>query len=185
MRAARSKIAAMLGLALGLALLPARQALAQAPPAGGWKVFQELGFLLGSWSGTAESAGRIGGRVVSAELSVDGAVLVYRANTVWPAAGGRAEERSQEAAFITYDGDKGKYVALVVFSTKVWGLYDVEVGPDGSLRLTSREFVNYESGAKSRLTLVKKGGTELAEQLEVSPAGKDFAPFLTSKLTKK
>ncbi len=185
MRSARTRCAAVLGVTLALFVAQPRPVCAQATPAGGWKVFQELGFLLGSWSGTAESAGRIGGRVVSAELSVEGAVLVYRANTVWPAGTGRAEERSQEAAFITYDGDKGKYVALVVFSTKVWGLYDVELRPDGSLRLTSREFVNYDSGAKSRITLAKKGETELAEQLEVSPSGKDFAPFLTSKLTKK
>lgn len=184
-RGLAARVAALCVVLLPLLALAPSPAAAQSGAAGGWKVFQELSPLLGSWSGTADSGGRIGGRVATAEMSVDGALFVYRANTVWPAAGGRPEERSQEAVFVTYDGDKGKYVALAVFSTKVWGTYDVELKPEGVVRLTSREFVNYETGARSRIILSRKGETELVEQLEVAPSGKEFAPFLTSKLTKK
>ena len=68
-------------------LLSAAVASAQAPPAGEWKLFQEFNFLTGSWSGPAESGGRIGGRVVSFGLEVDGATLGYRATTYYPRQG--------------------------------------------------------------------------------------------------
>ena len=38
-------------------------AAAPAAPAPAWRPFQELGFLMGSWSGAAESGARVGGRV--------------------------------------------------------------------------------------------------------------------------
>lgn len=162
--------------------LPAQ---AQSAPVQSWKVFQELDFLIGSWSGTGETGGRIGGRVGTWSLEMDGAALVYRANAIFPASGDLPEEKSQESATFVYDGDKRKYSALVVFSTKVWGLYDVDFPSEGTVRLASREFVNLEGSAKSRISFVKGVDGGLNELIEVALPGKDFAPFLSSKLNKK
>lgn len=166
-------------------LLAAGVAPAQGPAAGDWKIFQEFDFLSGSWSGPAESGGRIGGRVVSFGLEVDGATLGYRATTYYPVKDALPEARSEEIARIVYDGAKGKYVAFVVFSTKAWGIYDAEVRPDGSIRFTSREIANLEAGTRSRWTLSRKADGTLLEELDVAPPGRDFAPYLSSPLTKK
>lgn len=166
-------------------LLTAAVASAQAPPAGAWKVFQEFNFVTGSWSGPVESGGRIGGRVVSFGLEVDGATLGYRATTYYPVKDSQPEARSEEIAKIVYDGARGKYVALVVFSTKAWGIYDAEVRPDGSIRFTARELANLEAGVKSRWTLTRKADGTLLEELDVAPPGKDFASYLSATLTKK
>ena len=166
-------------------LLTAAVASAQAPPAGAWKVFQEFNFVTGSWSGPVESGGRIGGRVVSFGLEVDGATLGYRATTYYPVKDSQPEARSEEIAKIVYDGARGKYVALVVFSTKAWGIYDAEVRPDGSIRFTARELANLEAGVKSRWTLTRKVDGTLLEELDVAPPGKDFASYLSATLTKK
>jgi hypothetical protein len=168
-----------------LLLLSAAGASAQAPPATEWKLFQEFNFLIGSWTGPAQSGGRIGGRVVSFGLEVDGATLGYRATTYYPARDTQPEARSEEAAKIVYDGAKGKYVALVVFSTKAWGIYDAEVRPDGSIRFTAREMANLEAGLKSRWTLSRKDDGTLLEELDLAPPGKDFSAYLSATLTKK
>ncbi len=181
---ARFARVALLPMAVGL-LLSAPPASAQAPPASEWKVFQEFGFLTGSWSGTAESAGKIGGRGVTFGLEVDGATLAYRATTYYPAREGQAESRAEEVARIVYDGAKGKYVALLIFSTKAWGIFDGDVRPDGSIRFTSRELANLEAGVKLRWTLSKKPDGSLLEEVEVASGGKDFAPYLSATLTKR
>jgi hypothetical protein len=180
----RSARTALLLPAFFLLLSPC-PVLAQAPPTGEWKVFQEFDFVTGSWSGTAESGGRMGGRVVSFGLEVDGATLGYRATTYYPAKDSQPETRNEEVAHIVYDGAKGKYVALVIFSTKVWGIYDAEVRPDGSIRFTAREIANLDAGMRSRWTLSKKADGALLEELDIAPAGRDFAPFLSATLTKK
>jgi len=174
----------LLPAAVGL-LLSATAATAQAPPPSEWKVFQEFGFLTGSWSGTAESGGKIGGRGVTFGLEVEGATLAYRATTYYPAKDGEAELKAEEIARIVYDGSKGKYVALLVFSTKAWGIFDGEVRPDGSIRFTSRELANLEAGVKLRWTLSKKADGTLLEEVEVAGSGKDFAPYLSATLTKR
>lgn len=184
MQPVRKARAALLVPAL-VVLFAARDASAQAPPAGEWKVFQEFNFLIGSWSGPAESAGRIGGRVVSFGLEVDGSTLSYRATTFYPVKDNLPEARSEEIAHIVYDGAKGKYVALLIFSTKAWGIFDAEVRPDGSIFFSSREMANLEAGTRSRWTLSRKADGALSEQLEVAAPGKDYAQFLSATLTKK
>lgn len=166
-------------------LFSAAVASAQAPPAAEWKVFQEFNFATGSWTGPAQSGGRVGGRVVSFGLEVDGATLGYRATTYFPVKDSLPEARSEEIAKIVYDSAKGKYVALVVFSTKAWGLYDAEVRPDGSIRFTAREMANLEAGLRSRWTLSRKADGTLQEDLDLAPAGKDFSTYLSATLTKK
>jgi hypothetical protein len=166
-------------------LFSAAVASAQAPPAAEWKVFQEFNFVTGSWSGPAQSGGRVGGRVVSFALEVDGATLGYRATTYFPVKDSLPEARSEEVAKIVYDSAKGKYVALVVFSTKAWGIYDAEVRPDGSIRFTAREMANLEAGLRSRWTLARKADGTLQEDLDLAPAGKDFSTYLSATLTKK
>lgn len=166
-------------------ILTAAEALAQAPPAGEWKLFQEFGFLTGSWSGSAESGGRIGGRVVSFGPEVDGSTLSYRATTFYPAKDSQPETKTEEIAHVVYDSAKGRYVAIVVFSTKAWGIYDAEVRPDGSIRFTSREMANLEAGVRSRWTLSRKPDGSLAEDLEVALPGRDFVPYVKAALTKK
>ena len=184
MFSSRSARIALLVPALVLLLAPG-VAMSQAPPAGEWKVFQEFNFLIGSWAGPAESGGRIGGRVVSFGLEVDGAALGYRATTYFPAKDTLPETRSEEIAKIVYDSAKGKYVALVVFSTKAWGIYDAEVRPDGSIRFTSRELANLEAGVRSRWTLSRKADGALLEELDVATPGKDYAPWVKGTLAKK
>lgn len=154
------------------------------PPVQEWKVFQEFGFLNGSWAGPAESGGRVGGRVVSFTSSVGGAQLSYRATTFYPAKDALPESSTEEVAYIVYDGGKGKYVALVVFSTKVWGIYEADVRPDGIV-FTSREMANLEAGIRSRWTFTRRADGTIGELLEVAPAGKEFAPYVSAALSRK
>jgi hypothetical protein len=120
--------------------------------------------------------GRIGGRVVSFGLEVDGAALSYRATTYYPVKDDLPEARSEEIARIVYDGAKGRYVALVVFSTKAWGIYDAELRPDGSIRFTSREIANLEAGTRSRWTLSKNGRRCAPRRARRRPAGQGLRP---------
>ena len=115
----------------------------------------------------------------------DGAALSYRATTYYPVKDDLPESRSEEVAHIVYDGAKGKYVALVIFATKAWGLYDAEIRPNGSILFTAREMANLEAGMRSRWTLTRKPDGTLLEELDLGPAGRDFVPFLTATLTKK
>ncbi len=154
------------------------------PPAQEWKIFQEFGFLNGSWAGPAESGGRVGGRVVSFTSSVGGAQLSYRATTFYPAKDALPESSTEEVAYIVYDGGRGKYVALVVFSTKVWGIYEADVRPDGIV-FTAKEMANLEAGIRSRWTFTRKADGTIGELLEVAPAGKEFAPYVSAVLSRK
>ncbi|HPA50166.1 MAG TPA: hypothetical protein PLP50_01080 [Thermoanaerobaculia bacterium] len=154
------------------------------PPAQEWKIFQEFGFLNGSWAGPAESGGRVGGRVVSFTSSVGGAQLSYRATTFYPAKDALPESSTEEVAYIVYDGGKGKYVALVVFSTKVWGIYEADVRPDGIV-FTAKEMANLEAGIRSRWTFTRRADGTIGELLEVAPAGKEFAPYVSAVLSRK
>ena len=166
-------------------LLTEAAATAQAPSAGEWKLFQEFNFLTGSLSGSAESGGRIGGRVVSLGPEVSGSTLAYRATTFYPVKDNLPEARSEEIAHIVYDSARGKYVALVVFSTKAWGLYDAEVRSDGSILFTSREIGNLDAGTRSRWSLSRRPDGTILEELDLAPPGKDFVPYLKATLTKK
>src|SRR5664279_2888008 len=55
-------------------------AVAAAAPA--WQPFQELAFLVGSWSGSAESGARVGGRVARFTPEFTGNYLVHRGSTI-------------------------------------------------------------------------------------------------------
>jgi len=184
MRLSRQPVLAMLGFA---ALLAARPLAAQetAEKATAWKPFQEFGFLTGSWSGTAESGGKVGGRVTRWTLEMGGNYLVQRGTTVFPAQGGGAEDSSEEVGYVSYDRERRKYVAQIYFSTGVVGFYDVELPSEGVVRLVSTSLLNFDMGGKMRLTLTKKADSELAYQLELAPGGKDFVAYVTSKMTKK
>src|ERR1017187_8284270 len=56
-----------------------------------WQPFQELAFLVGSWSGSAESGARVGGRVARFTLEFTGNYLVHRGSTILT-----ADDRSEE-----------------------------------------------------------------------------------------
>lgn len=150
-----------------------------------WKPFQELGFLLGSWSGTAESGGRVGGRVARFTMELGGSYLVHRGTVFLTGEDGKPDENIEEVGYFSYDREKRSYAALYLFSTGVSGSYEVDFPADGSVRLVSRELQNYDSGAKARMLLVKKSDTEISLSMDLAPAGKDFVPFVTSTLKKK
>ncbi len=175
----------------GLLLFPALFAAplaAQAPPpapAPAWRPFAEFAPLIGSWSGAATSGARIGGEVARFSMELAGTVFVERTTTVFPAEEGRPEETFDEAGYVTYDREKRKYVATYFFSTGVFGTYDVEVLPDGGLRMTAGALSNYEAGARSRRVFTRKADGSLGLSLDLAPAGKDFTPFLSGSLKKK
>jgi hypothetical protein len=170
--------------ALALAIVALSGASAAQEPAT-WKPFQEFGFLVGSWSGTADAAGRVGGRIVSFTQEMGDVVLLFRGKTILPAFEGKPEETNQEQGSIAYDGESRKYQATIYFSTGVWGIFDVDVAADGTIRLTASQLVNFEKGARSRITFAKKGDSELSVLLELAPAGKEFVPLSVSKLTRR
>lgn len=171
-------------LALTLSPLPARAQAPAAPAPAAWKQFQDLSFLVGSWSGTAESSGRIGGRVIRFAMELGGNYMVAKGSTIFAAQGGKAEETIEEVGYIAYDRERRVYVAQYYFSNGISGTFDVEVAPDG-LKLVSSSLVNYETGAKARMGFRKTSDTEIASSFDLAPGGKEFVPFLTAKLTKK
>lgn len=175
-------------MAVALVPLVSLAGLSQEPPkptAAEWKPFQEFNFLIGSWSGTAESGGRIGGRVARFSMEMGGAYLVHRGNTIFAAQNQKPEEAIEEIGYYYYDRDKRKYTAQYFYSTGVIGTYDVEFGADGAIRVVSNSLVNYDAGARTRLIFKKSSETEMTVQLDIAPASKDFVPFLSSKMTKK
>ncbi len=174
------------GIVLFLALLAAPVA-AQAPPpapAPSWHPFVEFAPLLGSWSGAASAGARLGGRIARFTLELAGTAFVERTSTVFPAEEGKPEESFEEVGYVTYDREKRKYVAAYFFSTGVFGTYDVEILSDG-LRMTAGALSNYEAGATSRRVFTRKADGSLDLSLDLAPAGKDFAPFLSGTLQKK
>src|SRR5512143_1435122 len=135
----RFAAAALVALSLALVSLerPMEAQGTPARPSDAWKPFQEFGFLTGSWSGTAESGTRIGGRVVRWSMEMGGAYLVERGTTVFPAQAGAAEDSTEEVGYFAYDRDRRKYVAHFFYSTGVVGFYDVELASEGVIRLVS------------------------------------------------
>lgn len=155
---------------------------AQAPA---WKPFQEFGFLVGSWSGTAEATPRVGGRSARFTMEMGGSYLVLKGSIIFPAQSGVPEESTEEVAYFVYDRDKRKYQCHYFFSSGISGVYDVELPAEGTVRLVSNQFLNYEAGAKSRLTLSRKADNEISFQMELAPAGQDFKTYISSKLNRK
>lgn len=158
-------------------------AAAPAAPAPAWRPFQELGFLVGSWSGAAESGARVGGRVARFTPEFSGNYLVHRGSTILTADDGK-EETIEEVGYFAYDREKRRYVASYFFSTGISATFDVEVAPE-SARLVSRELLNAEAGTKARMLFARKADGELSLSMDLAPPDKDFVPFLTSSLRKK
>jgi hypothetical protein len=162
---------------------PPASAPVTAAPAPAWRPFQEFAFLVGSWSGGAESGARVGGRVARFTPEFSGNYLVHRGSTILTADDGR-EETIEEVGYFAYDREKRRYVASYFFSTGISATFDVEIAPEGA-RLTSRELLNAEAGTKARMLFARKADGELALSMDLAPGGKDFVPFLTSSLRKK
>lgn len=169
---------------VAVALL-AGPAAAQAPAAAPWRPFSEFAFLLGSWSGTTSSGGRIGGRVVRFSLEMNGTVLVERGSTIFPAGDGKPEETAEELGCVSYDREKRRYVATYWFSTGVFGTYDVEIPAEGIIRMTAGAVGNFEPGARARLAFSRRTDGGLDTALEIAPPGRDFLAFQTSSLKRK
>lgn len=167
-----------------LAAGPVR-AQAPAPAAAAWRPFSEFAFLLGSWSGTATSGGRIGGRVVRFTMELNGNVLVERGSTIYPAGDGKPEETTEELGCITYDREKRRYVATWYFSTGVFGTWDVEIPAEGVLRMTAPALGNFEAGARARLAFSRRADGGLDTALDVALPGRDFAGLQSGSLKKK
>jgi hypothetical protein len=165
----------------GTAVPPAVAAPAVAAPA--WRPFQELGFLVGSWSGSADSGTRVGGRVARFTPEFTGNYLVHRGSTILTADDGK-EETIEEVGYFSYDREKRRYVASYFFSTGIAATFDVEITLEGA-RLVSRELLNAEAGAKARMTFARKADGEITLSMELAQPGKDFVSFLTSSLKKK
>ena len=193
-RSARSGLLALILAAPAAAQIPTAPAPATAvtapatatvpvAPAPAWRPFQELGFLVGSWSGAAESGARVGGRVARFTPEFSGNYLVHRGSTILTADDGK-EETIDEVGYFAYDREKRRYVASYFFSTGISATFDVEVSPE-SARLVSRELLNAEAGTKARMVFARKADGELSLSTDLAPAGKDFVSFLTSSLKKK
>jgi hypothetical protein len=159
---------------------PAPTAAAASPA---WRPFQELAFLVGSWSGIAESGARMGGRVARFTPEFTGNYLVHRGSTFLAADDGK-EETIEEIGYFSYDREKRKYVASYFFSTGISATFDIEIAPEG-VRFASRELVNAEAGTKARMLFSRKPDGDLALSMDLAPGGKEFVPFLTSSLRKK
>jgi hypothetical protein len=193
-RSARSGLLALVLAAPAAAQIPTAPAAATAvaapasaavpvAPGTAWRPFQELGFLVGSWSGAAESGARVGGRVARFAPEFSGNYLVHRGSTILTADDG-TEETIDEVGYFAYDREKRRYVASYFFSTGISATFDVEVAPE-SARLVSRELLNAEAGTKARMLFVRKPDGELSLSTDLAPVGKDFVSFLTSSLKKK
>jgi hypothetical protein len=114
-----------------------------------------------------------------------GNYLVSRGTTIFPAQSGQPEESTDDVGYFAYDRDRRKYVAYFYFSTGIIGIFDVDFPQDGTVRLVSSSLLNYEAGARMRLTFTRKSDAETGYQIDIAPSGKDFVPFLSSKLGKK
>ncbi len=171
-------------LCAALAAVPAGAQVA-APAAPVWRPFSEFAFLLGSWSGTATSGERIGGRIARFTMELNGAFLVGRGTTIFPAGEGKPEETAEEIGYVTYSREKRGYVANYFFSTGVYGTYDVEILSGGAIRMTAPSLGNYEPGARSRILFTPRADGGLSSAIEIALSGKDFVPYLTSSLKKK
>ncbi len=176
-------------VALGvvLAAWAAARAAAQAPAptAPAWSPFTEFAFLLGSWSGTATSGDRLGGRVARFTMELSGRFLVERGSTLFPAGDGKPEETDEEVGYVAYDRTRRAYVATYFFSTGVFGAFDVEILPGGAIRMTAASLGNYEPGARSRILLTPRPDGGLDSAIEIAPPGKDFVAWRTSSMKKK
>ncbi|MFI5197527.1 MAG: hypothetical protein ACHQJD_02815 [Thermoanaerobaculia bacterium] len=162
---------------------PATSGVAASAAASAWRPFQEFAFLTGSWSGSAESGARVGGRVAHFTPQFSGNYLVHRGSTILTADDGK-DETIEEVGYFTYDREKRRYVAWYFFSTGVTGTFDVEIAPEG-LRLVSKELLNAEAGTKVRMLFLRKADGELSLSTELAPGGRDYMPFLMSSLKKK
>jgi hypothetical protein len=153
------------------------------PPAlAAWKPFQEFNFALGSWNGLSENGKRVGGAAAQITADQEGNYVTLRGMRLFPQQEGRPEETVEETGMFFYDRDKRRYVAHFYFSSGVVGIYDVEAG-DGSLKLTSRELLNYE-GARSRITIARSADG-LSYLMDLAPRGQEFLPIYATKLSRK
>jgi hypothetical protein len=158
-------------------------AAAAGTPSPAWRPFQEFAFLVGSWSGSAESGARLGGRVARFAPEFTQNYFVHRGSTILATEDGR-EETIEEVGYFAYDREKRRYVASYFFSTGICATFEVEIAPEG-VRLASRELVNAEAGTKVRMLFARKPDGELWIATDLASPGKDFVPWLVSALKKK
>jgi hypothetical protein len=118
-------------------------------------------------------------------MELSGNTLVERGSTVFPAEEGKAEESLEEVGIWTYDRERRKYLASYFFSTGVSGSFEAEIREDGSIRLVAPSLLNYEAGARARITLRRAGDADLEVSMDLAPPGKDFVAYQTSSLKKK
>jgi hypothetical protein len=177
-------LALLVGVVCPAGVVRAQEA-QEKPAAPAWKPFQELAFMAGAWSGTADGSGRVGGRVTRWSAEMGGTYFVQRGSTVFAAQSGQPEDVTEEVAYFAYDRDRRKYVASCYFSTGVIGSFDVDFPAEGVVRLVSTSLLNLEAGTRARVTIAKKSDADLSYLFEVAPAGKDFVPFVASKMSRK
>jgi hypothetical protein len=125
----------------------------------------------------------VGGRVARFTPEFSGNYLVHRGSTILTAEDGK-EETIEETGYFAYDREKRRYVAWYFFSTGIIGTFDVEFSPEGA-RLVSRELLNAEIGTRARMAFLRRAEGEITLSMDLAPAGREFAAFLTSSLRKK
>jgi hypothetical protein len=118
-------------------------------------------------------------------MELSGNYLMERGSTIFPAEEGRPEESLEEVGVWTYDRERRKYLASYFFSTGVSGSFEAENREDGSIRLVAPALLNYEAGARARLTLRRSGDAGLDVSMDLAPPGRDFVAYQTSSLKKK
>ena len=99
-----------------------------------------------------------------------------RGSTIFPAEEGRPEESLDESASGPTTAKGGSTSASYFFSTGVSGAFEAEIREDGSIRLVAPSLLNYEAGARARLTLRKVGESGLEVAMDLAPPARTSSP---------
>lgn len=153
-----------------------------------WKPFQELGFLTGSWSGCRGVRGRIAGVTASWGMEMNGNFLMHTTNVVLPASEGKTEESIRIVGYYSVRPRPPEVRGLLLLLHRHPGHVRRHLAADGSsVKLLSTQLLNYEAGARARISITKAAApaADITFQLDLAASGKDFVPFVIAKLAKR
>jgi hypothetical protein len=141
-----------------------------------------LGWLLGSWEGTASGEPGIGSQTRRYELVLRGQFIMGTNKTIWSSTAAHpGGEVHEDLSLISYDRAAKRFVLHVFYVERFVAEHAcTQSGPDEWV-FTAERVQNGPAGMRSRETFTHRGDV-FESRFELAMAGKDFALYTTETL---
>jgi len=152
-------------------------------------IFEQLDFVLGSWTGTGSGFGNSTSKIESEfKLIMDGKYLEVKNNSKFePTENNPSGENHIDWGIISYDKSRKKIVYRQFNNEGYVNQYVLNdsLSNDTILVFETEKIENFVEGGKARITIKKISQNEIETIFDVSFPGREFTCFGTNKLKRK